>query len=134
MNKFLHFNIQLPSQATLKQRKRFQSRTAAVAPVSSETVLDLAAAMLSEKSGIPVATTLNIGVTFLSLKDRYCKKDGRDQATQRMAPVTLGVTHVDITPTHIVAELHPYKGILISLRLNKATNSVVILGHLHVGG
>jgi len=133
MNKFLHFNVALHPNASLKQKKKFQSRTAAVEPVSAKEIRAIAGIFLNLSAGA-LSVNLNLGITMVSLKDRYNKKEGRDQAVKRMAPVSLDVKAVQITQSHIFIQLAEIKGITLLLRLNKATGFSTVTGNLTVGG
>lgn len=130
--KFLHFNITLHPKASLKQRRKYQSRTVAVEPVPAADIMTLVQAFLTSKGGqLPVTT--KVGVTMLSLKDRYSKKEGRKEATARMAQVGLTIENVTITSTHIFVALSEYKGVTLVLRLNKDTGFSSVVGQLTVG-
>lgn len=130
--KFLHFNVILHPKASLKQRKKYQSRTVAVDPLSSAEIQVLVQAFLTSSAGQLVATT-NVGVTMLSLKDRYSKAEGRKEATKRMTSVGLTVEGVEVTSTHIFVRLSEYKGITLLLRLNKATGFSTVVGSMTAG-
>lgn len=132
MNKFLHFNVLLPHNASTKQRKRYQSRTAVVEPVSGKEVLQVAQKFLLV-SQAQLEMQLNVGVTLLSLKDRYSKKEGREQATKRLATVSLKVTGVVASETHVIVELAEYKGVKLLLRMNKSTGNVTPIGTMTSG-
>ena len=132
MNKFLHFNVILNSSATQSQRKKYQSRTLAIAPVPAQEIRDIAKHFLN-LSGSNIAVGLEVGVTFLSIKDRYSKKEGREQATKRMTPVSLDVHAVQVTQTHIFIQLAEHKGVTLVLRLNKRTNFSTVTGNLTIG-
>ena len=132
MNKFLHFNVVLRPNASVKQRKKYQSRTAVVEPVPAQEIRDLAKHFLNV-SGSTLSVHLKLGVTFLSLKDRYNKKEGRAEAVKKMAPVTLDVTAVQISQTHVFVQLAEYKGITLLLRLNKVSNFYTVTGSLTIG-
>ena len=133
MNNFLHFNVALHPAASLKTRKLYQSRTAAVEPVPAQEIRDIAKHFLNLSSAT-IAVNLNLGITMVSLKDRYNKKEGRAQAIKKMAPVSLDVKAVQITQTHIFIQLAEIKGIVLLLRLNKSTGFSTITGNLAVGG
>lgn len=134
MNKFLHFNVILRPDASLSQRKKYQSRTAVVEPVAAQDVKNLASNFLQLPANAELSVPLNVGVTFLSLKDRYSKKEGRAEATKRLSPVLFNVVAVQITQTHVFVQLTEYKGITLLLRLNKASGFSTVTGTLTVGG
>ena len=104
----------------------------AVAPVSAQEIREIASHFL-KLSSATITVDLNLGVTFVSLKDRYNKKEGRAQAVKKMATASLGVTEVQITQTHIFVQLAEYKGIILLLRLNKSTNFSTVTGNLVTG-
>lgn len=134
MNKFLHFNVNLRPDASLSQRKKYQSRTAVIEPVSAQDVKNLAQNFLQLPANVEQSIQLNVGVTFLSLKDRYSKKEGRAEATKRMAPVLFNVVAVQVTQTHVFIQLSEHKGITLLLRLNKTTGFSTVTGNLTVEG
>lgn len=130
--KFLHFNVVLHPKSSPKTRKKYQSRTVAVTPVSAEEIMTLVQAFMTAKGGeLPVTT--DIGVTFLSLKDRYSKKEGRAEAIKRMKSVGLTVQNVNISSTHIFVQLSEYHGVTLLLRLNKSSGYSTVTGSLTVG-
>lgn len=134
MNKFLHFNVILHPKASLAQRKKYQSRTVAVQPLTAEVVKGLAQNFLALPANSDLTVALNIGVTMLSLKDKYSKKEGRAEATKRMQTALLDVRAVQITRTHIFVQLAEYKGITLLLRLSKISGFSTVTGNLTVGG
>ena len=131
MSKFLHFNVVLNPSMSVKQRKKYQSRTAVVEALSAQEVHDIAAHFLAKADSV---VTVNVGVTFLSLKDRYSKKEGRAEALKKVAPVALDVTAVQVTKTHVFVQLAEFKGITLMLRLNKSTSYSTVTGNLTIGG
>jgi hypothetical protein len=131
MTKFLHFNVVLNPKSSLKTRKMYQSRTVAVDPVSAVDIASLAQLFLSAQYQMTVQ--LNIGVTFLSLKDRYSKKEGRLQAIQRMTLHTMEIEGITVNATHVFIQLKEYMGISLLLRLNKATGFSTVTGSLSLG-
>lgn len=132
--KFLHFNVILHPKASLKQKKMYQSRTVAAEPLSAQDVKNLAQNFLQLPSNAELDVPLKVGVTFLSLKDRYNKKEGRAEAVKRMATVLLPVVGVSISNTHIFIQMAEYKGITLLLRTNKASGFTTVTGTLTVGG
>ena len=132
MNKFLHFNVVLNPSMSVKQRKKYQSRTAVVQPLSAKEVKDIAEGFLATTADATLVQ-LNVGVTFLSLKDRYSKKEGRDEATKKMTTVILEVSAVHITKAHVFVQLVELKGITLMLRLNKSTGYSTVTGSLTIG-
>jgi hypothetical protein len=134
MNKFLHFNVPAEKGASLKERKKYQSRTAVVEPLSAQSVKDIASNFISTAGNVELSVALNLGVTLLSLKDRYSKKEGRAEATKRLKQVILDVKAVQITQNHIFVQLTEHRGITFILRLNKTTGFCTVVGSLTVGG
>lgn len=130
MTKFLHFNLILPKKATLKQRKKYQSRTAAVASVDAQQIRSIADAFSNAKETAIISVSLDVGVTLCSLKDRYSKKDGRNNAVAKMSKVLLDVNEILINRTHIFLSLTPHKGVALTLRLNKTTGFATVVGTL----
>lgn len=134
MSKFLHFNVNVDKNAPTSFRKKFQSRTVAVDPVTYHEVRMIAQDFLNLTPSSPQPTVeLNIGVTFLSLKDRYCKATGRNEAAARKAKTKIAVVGVTVNATHIFVHLQTYKGMILMLRTNKASNFTTVTGEL-IGG
>ncbi len=134
MTKFLHFNVILPPRASLKQRRLYQSRTVAVDPISAQDIKNIVQNFLNLPSNGEVDIPLKVGITFLSLKDRYSKKEGRAEAIKRMGVVLLPVVGVAISNTHISVQMAEYKGVTLLLRLNKDTGFSNVVGTLTIGG
>jgi hypothetical protein len=131
MTKFIHLNLPNYPDQSPSFRRKCQSRTVAVEALPGNTVRDLAVAFMAMGAGLK--TTLSVGVTFLSLKDRYCKRTGRAEAIKRMGEIDLEIRGVTITPTHIFVELEEHKGVNMLLRVNKLTGFSTVTGHLSIG-
>jgi len=129
MTKFLHFNIQLGSRSK-KMRKQFQSRTVAADAPTSETVSNLANAYLGKVPGQDLFAYVNVGITFLSLKDMYNKETGRKEAVAKQKLEKFKITSVEATETHIFVRLEAIQGVALSLRTNKATGFTTVCGHM----
>jgi hypothetical protein len=135
MNKFLHFNVPLAPSVSNAFRRKWQSRTVSVVSPDAKSVRMLARDFISINLHVisDIKTKLNVGVTFLSFADRYCKKTGREEATKRMAEVELKVVGVTSNKTHTFVHLEPYKGIGLTLRTSKESDFTTVVGEL-VGG
>jgi hypothetical protein len=131
VNKFLHFNIQFTQDHRKLFKKRWQSRTVATEPPSADKIRNLATAFMNKKSfDDEVFAVLNIGVTFVSLKDRYNRKVGRIESEKRMKLEKIKVTGVLINNTHIYVNLETWKGISLNLRVNKESEYTTVTGEL----
>lgn len=133
MTKFLHFNITFPGRST-KLKKKYQSRTVAADAPTSETVNNLANAYLGKAPGTDLFAHVNLGITFLSVKDMYNKDTGRKEATSRQKLEKLKVVSVEITETHVFVRLETVRGVALSLRSNKATGFTTVCGHMEENG
>jgi hypothetical protein len=129
MNKFLHFNVPLNPKAPTALRKRYQSRTVAAEQPKFDIVWALAQAFLSQATG-ELFAHINVGVTFLSLKDRYNRKTGREESVKRQKLEKLRVIGVELTPTHIFVRLETFKGVGMSLRTHKESKFTTVCGCL----
>lgn len=134
MNKFLHFNVVLEPGAPTKVRKKYQARTAVVEPLSAQDVRNIAQNFTSMPGNADLTIALNVGITYLSLKDKYCKKEGRAEATKRIKRILLDVTGVQITKNHIFVRLAEYCGITMMLRLNKTSGFSTVVGTMTIEG
>lgn len=133
MTKFLHFNIENETKnMPNKIKKKYQSRTVAAEPKSAAEILDIAN-LFTLNLDKPCSIVLKVGVTLLSIKDRYNRKEGRAEAVKKMADVELGVSSVFLNETHIFVQLVPYKGVQLNLRLNKKTGFSTVVGDM-IGG
>jgi hypothetical protein len=131
MNKFLHFNVPPGQWERPKDRKRYQSRTVAAQPVPGDQIRKIASAFMDKQSfNDDVFALLNIGVTFLSFKDRYNKTTGRTEAESKQKFEKLKVNGVVVNNTHIYVNLAPFKGIGLNLRLNKESGYSTVTGDL----
>ncbi len=133
MIKFLHFNVVLEPGTPKKLRQKNQSRTAAIEPLSAQDIHNIAKNFIGMPASAEFAVPLNVGVTFLSLKDRYSKKEGREEATKRMKAVLLDVKAVHITRNHIFVRLADIFGITLVLRLNKTSGFSTVVGTMNIG-
>lgn len=133
MNKFLHFNVNFGPFASTKQKRKLRSRTASVEPLPAAQVQAIADKFYNAQPNDEVTVDLNIGVTFLSLEDKYSKKEGRAEANKRIAKTTFAVEVVSSTRTHIFVQLHEYKGITLFLRLSKVSGFCTVTGNLSAG-
>ena len=132
MTKFLHFNVEDQTRhLSQKLRKKFQSRTFAVEPITAGTVRQLASDYLAGSA--PLAS-LKIGVTLCSLKDRYSKAQGRKESLEKQVEFQLGVNGLVVNDTHIFVKLFPYRGVVLNLRLNKRSGFVTVTAGEFVGG
>lgn len=133
MHKFLHFNNHyiLDQDRARSVRKRFQSRTVAAEALSPDKVKALATAFIGKESfDEEIFAVLNVGITFLSFKDKYNKKTGRDEATTRMKPTELKVIGVVVNNTHIYVNLEALQGVSLNLRINKGSGFSTVTGEL----
>lgn len=129
MVKFLHFNVEEQTRnLPLKLRKKFQSRTVAVVPIPGDILASLAASYIANKAEVVIP--LKVGITFLSLKDRYTKSIGRDESTAKMKIVIVKVKGVTINDTHVFVHLEALQGVNMNLRLNKVTGFTTVTGSL----
>ncbi len=117
-----------------KFRKKNQSRTAVIEPLSAQDVRNIAQNFISLPANAELSVPLNVGVTYLSLKDRYSKKEGRAEATKRLKKVLLDVKAIHITQNHIFVRLSEYCGITLMLRLNKTSGFSTVVGSMNIEG
>jgi hypothetical protein len=130
MNKFLHFNVNLAPSTSKAFKRKYQSRTVAVEPLNSDNVLLLAEAYLAKNASQEIFAHVNIGVTFLSFKDKYNRETGRLEAIKKQKLEKLKVSGVVVNNTHIYVNLENYRGIQLNLRTNKASGYSTVTGDL----
>lgn len=130
MNKFLHFNVNIGPDHRKAFKKKWQSRTVATEPLSGDKILALAEAYLSKSVNDELFAYVGVGITFLSLKDRYNKQTGRDEALKKLKLEKLLVQSVEVTNTHIFVRLAPFQGVQLNLRTSKVSGFSTITGEL----
>lgn len=130
MFKYLHFNVPPNEWEKKSLKKRFQSRTVAAEPPKSDYVYKLASAFIGRKKEEELHAIINVGVTFLSFKDRYNRKTGRQEAEKHVKMEKLKVVGVIVTESHIFIKLEKFKGVAMALRTNKATHFTTVTGEL----
>lgn len=129
MVKFLHFNVEEQTRnLPTKLRKKFQSRTVAVVPIPGDILASLAASYIANKAEVVIP--IKVGVTFLSLKDRYTKSVGRDESMAKSKIVMIKVKGVTISDTHVFVHLETFQGVSMNLRLNKVSGFTTVTGSL----
>jgi hypothetical protein len=129
MMKFLHFNLEEQTRKlSQKLKKKYQSRTVAVEAIDGLIIKGLASDFLRMTSSDTLRVNVKVGVTMCSLHDRYSKSDGRKNAVEKMQSVEIKVHGIVITETHVFVHLEPYKGVNMSLRLNKTTGFTTVTG------
>lgn len=135
MTKFLHFNVEEQTRPmSQRMRKKFQSRTLAVEPLSADAIKQVASDYLALQSGNDLTVSLKIGVTLCSLKDRYCKAQGRKESLEKQVVADVSVRGLIVNDTHIFIKLAAYRGVVMNLRLNKKSGFVTVTAGEFVGG
>lgn len=128
--KFLHFNIERQKEMSKGMLHLWQSRTVAALAIEPEEVQGLANQFLGTDPSKPIMARMAVGVTFVSKDDMYNRQTGRDQAVKNMEEIELEVVSVNVNSTHIYVNLEAYKGVSLTLRLNKRTRFSTIVGQL----
>jgi len=129
MHKFLHFN-NLLNYGSKNLKRKYQSRTVAAEPFAHTQVINTAESFLRKTQEDEVYACLGVGVTFLSFKDRYNRKTGREEALKKLKMEKLKVVGVEVTPTHVFVRLEPFQGVKLSLRTSKVSGFSTVTGEL----
>lgn len=128
MTKFLHFNVaEQTRNLSQKLRKKYQSRTVAVDTLSADEIRSLAQDFVAGKSPV---VRLNVGVTYCSFQENYCKASGRKEALAKQMGIDVAIGGVVVNDTHVFVQLVPYCGVQMNLRLNKSSGFSTITGQL----
>lgn len=132
--KFLHFNSPY-NQRTFSKRmfSVWQNRTVAVLALSPKGIKDLAEAFLKSdpKEDESNFIRLGIGVAFVSRDDNYNKRIGRDESIKNMVEANIEAVSINVNKTHIYVSLATYKGVDLTLRLNKKTGFSTVVGQIN---
>jgi hypothetical protein len=126
--KYLHFNnTYIKKEDSKKFRRKYASRTVAAKAAPAADILALAHNYAGSTQEFVYG--LLVGVTVLSIDDVYDRKLGRQFATEKMTSVELTINSIVTNKTHIFVHFKTYKGVDLSLRLNKNTGFSTVVGN-----
>lgn len=126
--KFLHFNIDRQDSMSKRMFQIWQSRTVAALAVSPHAIRKFSVEYLAQEADQKMTIPMAVGIAFVSKDDNYNRSVGRDEAVKQMTEIDLEIVGININQTHIYLNLAPYKGVALTLRLNKKTGFSTVTG------
>lgn len=128
--KFLHFNLGNQKKLSKRRLKMLQNRTVAVLALSPQGIKQVSNSFVNLEGDATLFTPMAIGVALVSTDDNYNKSKGRDESVRDITEVDIEVLSINMTKTHIYVNLASYKGVNLTLRLNKKTGFSTVIGSL----